>query len=116
LRILDCTQRPFDPDFRRDWRNRSANCPTTILRASWFFQNFSEAHFLGPILQGELALPVGHIAEPFIDAEDLAEIAVEALTKSEHSGRLYELTGPRVLTFAEAVDERRWNRKNFPHN
>lgn len=77
----------------------------TILRASWFFQNFSEAHFLEPILQGELALPVGDIAEPFVDAEDIAEIAVEALTKPGHSGQLYELTGPRALAFAEAVAE-----------
>ncbi|EJM00990.1 putative nucleoside-diphosphate sugar epimerase [Pseudomonas sp. GM102] len=77
----------------------------TILRASWFSQNFSEAHFLEPILQGELVLPVGNIAEPFIDAEDIAEIAVEALTKPGHSGQLYELTGPRALTFAEAVNE-----------
>ncbi|KPG95448.1 NmrA family transcriptional regulator [Pseudomonas sp. RIT-PI-q] len=77
----------------------------TILRASWFFQNFSEAHFLEPILQGELALPVGNIAEPFVDAEDIAEIAVEALTQPGHSGQLYELTGPRALTFAEAVAE-----------
>ncbi|WP_447791043.1 NAD(P)H-binding protein [Pseudomonas farris] len=77
----------------------------TILRASWFSQNFSEAHFLEPIFQGELALPVGNIAEPFVDVEDIAEIAVEALTKPGHSGQLYELTGPRALTFAEAVNE-----------
>ena len=77
----------------------------TILRASWFCQNFSEAHFLEPILQGELALPVGNIAEPFIDVEDIAEIAVAALTQPEHSGQLYEMTGPRALTFAEAVTE-----------
>lgn len=77
----------------------------TILRASWFSQNFSEAHFLEPILQGELVLPVGNIAEPFVDAEDIAEIAVEALTKPGHTGQLYELTGPRALTFAEAVNE-----------
>jgi uncharacterized protein YbjT (DUF2867 family) len=77
----------------------------TILRASWFSQNFSEAHFLEPILQGELALPVGNIAEPFIDVEDIAEIAVAALTQPEHSGQLYEMTGPRALTFAEAVTE-----------
>ncbi|EJM62369.1 putative nucleoside-diphosphate sugar epimerase [Pseudomonas sp. GM50] len=77
----------------------------TILRASWFSQNFSEAHFLEPILQGELVLPVGNIAEPFVDVEDIAEIAVEALTKPGHSGQLYELTGPRALTFAEAVNE-----------
>jgi len=77
----------------------------TILRASWFCQNFSEAHFLEPILQGELALPVGHIAEPFVDAEDIAEIAVAALTQPGHSHRLYELTGPRALTFAQAIEE-----------
>ena len=77
----------------------------TILRCSWFFQNFSEAHFLEPIVQGELALPVGNIAEPFVDVEDIAEIAVQALTQPGHSGQLYELTGPRALTFAEAVDE-----------
>jgi len=77
----------------------------TILRCSWFSQNFSEAHFLEPILQGELALPVGNIAEPFVDVEDIAEIAVQALTQPGHSGQLYELTGPRALTFADAVDE-----------
>jgi uncharacterized protein YbjT (DUF2867 family) len=77
----------------------------TILRASWFCQNFSEAHFLEPVLQGELALPVGDIAEPFVDAEDIAEIAVAALTQPDHSHRLYELTGPRALTFAQAIEE-----------
>ena len=77
----------------------------TILRCSWFSQNFSEAHFLEPILQGELALPVGNIAEPFVDVEDIAEIAVQALTQPGHSSQLYELTGPRALTFADAVDE-----------
>ncbi|WP_223529657.1 NAD(P)H-binding protein [Pseudomonas sp. GL-R-19] len=77
----------------------------TILRASWFCQNFSEAHFLEPILQGELALPVSNIAEPFIDAEDIAECAVAALTQPGHTNQLYELTGPRALTFAEAVTE-----------
>ncbi|HEF4759483.1 TPA: NAD(P)H-binding protein [Pseudomonas putida] len=77
----------------------------TILRASWFCQNFSEAHFLEPILQGELALPVGDIAEPFVDVEDIADIAVAALTETGHSGKLYELTGPRALTFADAIAE-----------
>lgn len=77
----------------------------TILRASWFCQNFSEAHFLEPILQGEFALPVGQVAEPFVDVEDIAECAVAALTQPGHTDQLYELTGPRALTFAEAVTE-----------
>ncbi|EJM69967.1 NAD(P)H-binding protein [Pseudomonas sp. GM55] len=77
----------------------------TILRASWFCQNFSEAHFLDPILQGELALPVNQVAEPFVDAQDIAECAVAALTQPGHTNQLYELTGPRALTFADAVTE-----------
>jgi len=77
----------------------------TILRASWFCQNFSEAHFLDPIVQGELALPVGQVAEPFVDADDIAECAVTALTQPGHTHQLYELTGPRALTFADAVTE-----------
>ncbi|MVV48543.1 NmrA family transcriptional regulator [Pseudomonas sp. PB120] len=76
----------------------------TILRCSWFCQNFSEGHFLEPIQQGELALPVGNIPEPFIDVEDIADVAALALTEPGHAGQLYELTGPRALTFSEAVD------------
>ncbi|WCM48929.1 NAD(P)H-binding protein [Pseudomonas sp. WJP1] len=84
---------------------RNSGVDWTLLRASWFCQNFSEAHFLEPLLQGELALPVGPVAEPFVDAEDIADVAVAALTQPGHSGQLYELTGPRALTFAEAVAE-----------
>jgi uncharacterized protein YbjT (DUF2867 family) len=77
----------------------------TILRASWFAQNFSENYFLDGILAGELAVPVGPVAEPFVDVDDIAEIAVAALTSDAHAGQLYELTGPRALTFADAVGE-----------
>jgi uncharacterized protein YbjT (DUF2867 family) len=77
----------------------------TILRASWFCQNFSEAHFLEPVLQGHVALPVSTVAEPFVDADDIADVAVAALTNSRHVGQLYELTGPKAITFAEAISE-----------
>jgi uncharacterized protein YbjT (DUF2867 family) len=75
----------------------------TILRASWFCQNFSEAFFLDGIRAGELALPVRAVPEPFVDVEDIADVAFAALTQPGHVGRLYELTGPTSLTFAEAV-------------
>lgn len=77
----------------------------TIVRASWFMQNFSEGAFLDDILAGELALPVGAVREPFIDAEDIADVAVAALTEDRHIGQTYELTGPRLLSFADAVGE-----------
>ena len=52
-----------------------------------------------------VALPAGAIGEPFIDAEDIADVAAAALTDERHIGQLYEVTGPRLLTFAEAVAE-----------
>ncbi|HST58161.1 MAG TPA: NAD(P)H-binding protein [Longimicrobium sp.] len=84
---------------------RASGAEWTILRCSWFAQNFSESFLLEPLLAGELALPVGDVREPFIDADDIAGAAVAALTEDGHAGQLYELTGPRALTFAEAVDE-----------
>lgn len=77
----------------------------TILRASWFSQNFSESYMLDMVLSGALVLPAGDMPEPFIDAEDIADVAVAALTEPGHTGQLYELTGARMLTFAEAVTE-----------
>lgn len=77
----------------------------TIVRCSWFMQNFSEGYLLDPVLSGEVALPVGEVPEPFVDVEDIADVAVAALTEDGHAGQLYELTGPRALTFAEATDE-----------
>ena len=77
----------------------------TIVRASWFAQNFSESFFLEPLLSGEVALPAGDIGEPFIDAEDIADVAAAALMDNQHIGQLYEVTGPRLLTFAEALQE-----------
>ena len=84
---------------------RGSGADWTILRASWFFQNFSESYFLEPLLAGELALPIESVAEPFVDAEDIADVAVAALTQPGHAGQLYELTGPRALTFEQAVSE-----------
>lgn len=75
----------------------------TIIRASWFSQNFSEGAFLESILAGHVALPAGDTGEPFVDADDIAAIAAKALTEEGHQGQLYEVTGTRLLTFKEAI-------------
>src|ERR671921_85204 len=77
----------------------------TIVRCAWFMQNFDEYFFLEPILSGEVALPSWDVPEPFVDAEDIADVAVAALTEDGHAGEIYELTSPRLLTFEEAVGE-----------
>ena len=86
-------------------RLQASGVPWTIVRASWFNQNFSEGNFLDGILAGELALPAGAVPEPFIDVDDIADVVTAALSDERHLNKLYEVTGPRALTFAEAVAE-----------
>jgi uncharacterized protein YbjT (DUF2867 family) len=77
----------------------------TIVRCAWFMQNFDENYLIEPILAGEVALPSGRVPEPFVDAGDIADVAVAALTEDGHASEVYELTGPRLLTMEEAVGE-----------
>ncbi|AOJ26823.1 NmrA family transcriptional regulator [Burkholderia seminalis] len=76
-----------------------------VARASWFNQNFSEGYLLDGVLAGEVALPAGAVREPFVDADDIADVVVAALTDVRFADRVIEVTGPRALTFAEAVGE-----------
>jgi uncharacterized protein YbjT (DUF2867 family) len=78
----------------------------TILRPTWFAQNFSESQWLGEqVRSGEVVLPAGDGREPFIDADDIAAVAVAALVEDGHAGEVYELSGPRLLSFGDAVEE-----------
>ncbi|MEA1890177.1 MAG: NAD(P)H-binding protein [Pseudomonadota bacterium] len=77
----------------------------TIVRASWFNQNFSEGEFLGMVLDGLITLPAGDVPEPFIDVDDIADVAVAALSEDGHVGQIYEVTGPHLLTFTEVAEE-----------
>jgi uncharacterized protein YbjT (DUF2867 family) len=83
---------------------RGSGVDWTILRPDWFSQNFSEGSWLPGVLGGTLSLPTGDGRTPFIDAEDIAEVAAAALTEDRHSGQVYQLTGPRVISFGEAAD------------
>ena len=77
----------------------------TVVRASWFFQNFSEGPFRDMVLDGVVYLPADKVREPFVDVGDIAEVVVKALTEDGHHGEVYEVTGPRLMTFGEAIEE-----------
>ncbi|WP_426512498.1 NAD(P)H-binding protein [Dactylosporangium sp. McL0621] len=83
---------------------RASGAAWTILRPGWFAQNFTETDWHGHLTTGELALPTGDGRTAFVDAEDIAEVAAAALTSDRHDGERYALTGPRALSFGEAVD------------
>ena len=89
----------------REVVDAKAGAEWTILRSTWFMQNFSEDYMLEHVLSGEIRLPAGDVPTPFLDADDIADVAVAALTEDRHAGQLYELTGPQSLTFAEAAAE-----------
>ena len=79
--------------------------PSTVVRCAWFNQNFSENFMRDMVVDGTIALPVNGVREPFVDVNDIAEVAVAALTGAGHEGEIYELTGPELLTFGEAAAE-----------
>jgi uncharacterized protein YbjT (DUF2867 family) len=83
----------------------SGGAAWTVVRAAWFLQNLTEGAFRDAVAGGLLALPAGDVAEPFVDAGDVADVAVAALADDGHAGRVYEVTGPRALTFAELTAE-----------
>ncbi|NET37293.1 MAG: NAD(P)H-binding protein [Cyanothece sp. SIO1E1] len=75
----------------------------TLVRASWFNQNFSESFFLDPVIYGEVAAPMPHAQIPFVDADDIAEVATEALINDELNGETLEVTGSELFKFGEVV-------------
>lgn len=77
----------------------------TLVRASWFNQNFSESFLMDPILAGYVALPMPDAKIPFVDTGDIADVVVKALMDDAHNGKTYAVTGPRAITFEEAVRE-----------
>ncbi|TBV25974.1 MULTISPECIES: NmrA family NAD(P)-binding protein [Meridianimaribacter] len=75
----------------------------TIVRASWFNQNWSESFFLDPILSGEVALPMSNVLIPFVDANDIAEVAATVLLDNDYNGKTIEVTGPELITFKDII-------------
>ena len=76
----------------------------TLVRASWFFQNFSEGAFLDFVLAGRVALPIPEAEIPFVDVDDIADIVIKVLLDDRFNGQTITVTGPRKMTFKEVVD------------
>ena len=82
---------------------RESGLAWTIVRAAWFNQNFSEGYLFDSVLEGHLYMPAGDRKEPFVDADDIADVATAALLDDRHNGQIYDVTGPDLLSFAEAA-------------
>lgn len=80
---------------------REGPVPWVILRPSHFAQNFTEAMFV-PV-DGMVRAPVGDGAEPFVDVEDVAEVAASLLTDPSFEHEVVEISGPEAVDFSSAV-------------
>ncbi len=100
---------------------QSTGLEWTIVRASWFNQNFSEGAFIDMVLNDEITLPARDQVEPFVDVDDIADVVVAALTEDHHNGQIYEVTGPRLMSYADIAADlssatgRKINYINVPH-
>jgi uncharacterized protein YbjT (DUF2867 family) len=75
----------------------------SILRPAWVMQNFRDEHM--PVIDGVITVPTGGGTEAFVDAADIAAVAVETLlTPDAHAGAQYAPTGPQALTVGEVAD------------
>jgi uncharacterized protein YbjT (DUF2867 family) len=105
-RLVLLTGRGEDEAQRAEREVQDTGAALTVVRCAWFMQIFSEDYLLEPIRAGEVVLPAGDgRLDPFVDADDIADVAVTALTEPGHAGQVYELTSPRLLSFPEAVAE-----------
>lgn len=86
-------------------REAAVGVELAVVRASFFAQNFSEGLLAEGVAEGTLVFPAGDTLEPFIDADDLADVIVETLTADGHAGRVHEVTGPRPVSFTEVAEE-----------
>jgi uncharacterized protein YbjT (DUF2867 family) len=94
-----------EPGARRaELRLENSGADWTIVRCAFFNQNFDEA-FVDAVRYGQIALPAGTTREPFVDADDIADVVVASLVDPRHIARVHELTGPRLLTFDDAAAE-----------
>jgi uncharacterized protein YbjT (DUF2867 family) len=79
--------------------------PWTILRPTWFQQVLTDQRFYRDDIvdRGVLAIPTGGAALSWVDARDIAAVAVEALTAPSHDGATYAISGPAALGLADVA-------------
>lgn len=104
-RLVLLSGRGSDGALHAEQALRESGTDWTIVRSSWFAQNFDEGFLTDLVRGGVLAFPAGEVSEPFIDADDVADVVLAALTEDSHVGQVYEVTGPRLLTFADVAEK-----------
>ncbi|OAQ39801.1 hypothetical protein A5893_09500 [Pedobacter psychrophilus] len=75
----------------------------TILKPSFFSQNFKNYEWENITQRGITYVTAGEGKVGFIDVDDIGLVASTVLTSTGHSKKIYELTGPELLSYQDAA-------------
>jgi uncharacterized protein YbjT (DUF2867 family) len=78
--------------------------PRSVMLRPMFFQE-SLLLFADDIRKGTVVLPTKGGATAMVSVDDVGAVAAAALTSNTYDGSILTLTGPRAITFREALDE-----------
>lgn len=104
LSLLGAERNRIVPHAKIERHIKRSGVAYTFLRASFFMQNLSTTHLEEIKQRDEIFVPAGAGKTSFIDARDIAEIAVKALTEKGHENKAYDLTGSEALSYYEVAD------------
>ncbi|MBC5773970.1 SDR family oxidoreductase [Pontibacter sp. KCTC 32443] len=78
--------------------------PYTFLRPASFMQNFENYNAATIKQEGKIYMPTGDGKVSYVDARDIAAVAVAVLTGEGHEGQIYDLTGPEAMSVDEVAE------------
>jgi uncharacterized protein YbjT (DUF2867 family) len=82
---------------------RASGIAWTMLRPSFFMDNFINYYGVDPTGDSEVFLPNGDGKAAWIDPADVGEVAARVLGDDSHAGKVIDMTGPELLSTAEAL-------------
>jgi uncharacterized protein YbjT (DUF2867 family) len=104
LSLLGAQGNPVVPHRKLELAIEKLEIPHVFLRPSFFLQNLSTTHLQDILERNDLFVPAGNGRTSFIDARDIAAVAVRALTVSHIVNGGIDLTGSEALTYSEVAE------------
>jgi uncharacterized protein YbjT (DUF2867 family) len=84
---------------------KAAGFDYTILLPTFFAQNFKNYEWENIMQRSITFVPAGDGKVGFVDVEDIALVAATVLIEAGHEGKFYTITGPDLLSYAEAAQQ-----------
>ncbi|WP_224449937.1 SDR family oxidoreductase [Haloprofundus salilacus] len=103
LSTLGAERNVLIPHHRIEKRIMATEADYTLLRASFFMQNFLEVHRADIVEHNQIFVPAGDGKTSFVDARDLGEAGATVLTERGHENHAYDLTGSEAVGYTEVA-------------